>query len=126
MTWTDLGKSKYVMLTSVKKDGTPVGVPVWAAADGDRIVVWTNPNTWKVKRIRRNPAVTLQACDARGGKLHGDVIAGRAEIQGEEDTERTRDVVARKYGVIGVVLVKGHKLVRGRGGSVGIAITEAD
>ncbi|MGY2029176.1 hypothetical protein [Nocardia gipuzkoensis] len=44
------------------------------APDGDRIVVWTNPKTWKVKRIRRNPEVTLQVCDGRGRPASEEVV----------------------------------------------------
>lgn len=124
MTWDEIGKSKYAMLTSYKKDGTPVGTPVWVAKDGDRIVVWTNPKMWKVKRIRRSPAVTLQRCDARGHALTGDVLAGHAEIQDAAGTDRTRDVVGKKYGLIGMVFIRVHKLMLGPDRSVGISIRQ--
>ncbi|MEU6827047.1 PPOX class F420-dependent oxidoreductase [Nocardia beijingensis] len=122
MTWNEMGQSKYVRLTTFKKDGTPVGAPVWVAPDGDRIVVWTNPGTWKVKRIRRNPDVTLQICDGRGRPTGQEVLAGSARILDAEGTQRVRDVVADKYGVIGKLAIRGHKLLRGADGSVGIAI----
>ncbi|PXX59335.1 hypothetical protein DFR70_112252 [Nocardia tenerifensis] len=122
MTWNELGASKFALLTTYKKDGTPVGTPVWVAPDGDRIVVWTNPATWKVKRIRRNPEVTLQASDARGRPKAGEVFAGTATILDADGTQRVRELVSRKYGIIGALLIKSHKLFRGADGSVGIAI----
>ncbi|NUP25633.1 MAG: PPOX class F420-dependent oxidoreductase, partial [Nocardia sp.] len=66
MSWDQLAQAKYVSLTTYKKDGTPVGTPVWVAPDGDLLLVWTNPDSWKVKRIRRNPDVTLPVSDNRG------------------------------------------------------------
>ncbi|WP_228000619.1 PPOX class F420-dependent oxidoreductase [Nocardia australiensis] len=123
MTWNDIGASKYARLTTFKKDGTPVGTPVWVAPDGDRIVVWTNPKTWKVKRLRRNQDVTLQVCDNRGRTGGGEIIAGTGEVLGADGTERVRDLVARKYGIIGMLAIRGHKLFRGADGSIGIAIT---
>lgn len=123
MTWNELAQQKYVLLTTYKKDGTPVGTPVWVAPDGDRLVVWTNPKTWKVKRLRRNAAVTLQACDNRGRPKDTEVSAGTARILDEAGTERVRDLIARKYGLIGTLLIRAHKLILGKHRSVGFAIT---
>lgn len=124
MTWSELARSKYAVLTTYKKDGTPAGTPVWIAPDGDRIVVWTNPKTWKVKRIRRNPQVTLQECDRSGRTSGGEILTGTAEILDAAGTERVRGLVGRKYGVLGTVMIRAHKLFLGSDRSVGIAITE--
>ncbi|RDI50944.1 PPOX class F420-dependent oxidoreductase [Nocardia mexicana] len=126
MTWDELAQTKYARLTTYKKDGTAVGTPVWVAPDGDRIVVWTNPKTWKVKRIRRNPAVTLQECDNRGRTAGGETLSGTAEVLDAAGTERVRGLVGRKYGMIGTLLIRAHKLFRGKDGSVGLAITRAN
>lgn len=66
MTWSEIGAGKYALLTTYKKDGSPVASPVWLAVQDGRIVVAANADSWKIKRIRRNPSVTLQLCDARG------------------------------------------------------------
>ncbi|NUS92103.1 MAG: PPOX class F420-dependent oxidoreductase [Nocardia sp.] len=124
MSWDQLAQAKYVSLTTYKKDGTPVGTPVWVAPDGDLLLVWTNPDSWKVKRIRRNPDVTLQVSDNRGRTEGGEVLAGTAEILNAIGTERVREVVGNKYGLIGKLMIRGHKLLRGTDGSVGIAITQ--
>jgi len=124
MTWNELAQSKYAVLTTYRKDGTPVGAPVWVAPDGDRIVVWTNPKTWKVKRIRRNPEVKLQQCDNRGRTTGGEILTGTAELLDAVGTERVRGLVGRKYGVIGTVMIRAHKLFLGSDRSIGIAITE--
>ena len=59
-------KSEYILLTTFTKDGRPKPTPIWAAPDGDRLLVITEENSWKVKRIRNTPRVTLAACDVRG------------------------------------------------------------
>ena len=118
----EAGTAKYVSLTTFRKDGTPVATPLWAALDGDRLVLWTRTESWKVKRIRRNPAVTVQACDARGGKLFGEPVAGRAEILDAAGTERVRGLIIAKYGIAGRITVLGSTLRRGKGGTVGLSI----
>ncbi len=125
MTWNEVSTSSFVLLTTYKKDGAPVGAPVWVAPDGERIVVWTNSKAWKVKRIRRNPAVTLQVSDGRGRAKSAEKFAGKAEVLDAAGTRRVRDLVSRKYGIIGTVVIRLHKLFRGADGSVGIAITPA-
>ncbi|KAA0021312.1 PPOX class F420-dependent oxidoreductase [Antrihabitans cavernicola] len=116
-----VGTAKYVLLTTFKKDGTPVGTPLWAGLDGDRLIVWTEANSWKVKRIRRNPAVTMQPCDLRG-KPNGDVVDGTATVLDEAGSDHAREVIMKKYGLIGWLTVKGSGLRRGKSGTIGIAI----
>ncbi|QLY27913.1 PPOX class F420-dependent oxidoreductase [Nocardia huaxiensis] len=123
MTWNDVAQAKYALLTTYKKDGTAVGTPVWIAPDGHRLVVWTHPGTGKVKRIRRNPAVTLQVCDPRGQVRDDDIVTGTAQVADAEGTERVRAAVARKYRVLGRLTVEAHKLFRGADRSVGVVIT---
>ncbi|MEV6135590.1 PPOX class F420-dependent oxidoreductase [Nocardia sp. NPDC051990] len=125
MTWNEVSTSGFALLTTYKKDGSPVGVPVWVAPDREWIVVWTNSKTWKVKRIRRNPAVTLQICDGRGRPKSEEKFAGKAEVLDAAGTQRVRDLVSRKYRIVGTVLIRLHKLFKGADGSVGIAITPA-
>jgi uncharacterized protein len=46
---------KYLSLTSYKRDGSGVSTPVWFVIDDRRLLVMTDPQSFKVKRIRRNP-----------------------------------------------------------------------
>ncbi|WP_330180956.1 PPOX class F420-dependent oxidoreductase [Nocardia sp. NBC_01503] len=117
-----VGTAKYVLLTTFKKDGTPVGTPLWAALDNGRLYIWTVTDSWKVKRIRRNPEVTVQACDVRG-KAHGDIVKGTAKILDDAGGDRVRGLVKRRYGLQGHLIVTGSTLRRGKTGTVGIEIT---
>jgi uncharacterized protein len=117
-----LGDAAYVSLTTYRKDGTPVATPLWVVRDGDALAVWTPTDSWKVKRVRRNPEVTVAPCDFRG-RLGGDPIPGRAEIMSAEGTERVRALLRRKYGLSGRLTLWGSRLRRGLGGTVGIRIS---
>ncbi|MTE14253.1 PPOX class F420-dependent oxidoreductase [Nocardia aurantiaca] len=116
-----VGTANYVNLVTYKKDGTPVGTPVWAALDNGRLYVWTVTDSWKVKRVRRNPDVTLQPCDLRG-KTHGEIVKGSATVLDAAGTERVRDLIKRRYGIQGWLVVTLSKVRRGSAGTIGIEI----
>lgn len=120
-----LKTEKYVLLTTFRKDGTPVPTPVWAASDGAELVVWSERKAGKVKRIRRDGAVQVQACDLRGQRTHGPELTGTARLLDEEGTERVRKLIARKYGLLGQVSMFFSRLRGPKDRTVGIAIAPA-
>ena len=54
-----LAKTRYGYLTTLTRDGSPRTVPVWFAWDGHTVRIFTGIDSPKVKRIRRDPRVTL-------------------------------------------------------------------
>ncbi|GAA3441558.1 PPOX class F420-dependent oxidoreductase [Planomonospora venezuelensis] len=120
----ELAAEPYVSVTTFRRDGTAVATPVWAAPDGEALVIWTPAAAGKVKRIRNDPRVTLRACDLRGN-VRGGEAEGRAEILSAEETERVRALLRRKYGLQGRLVILGSKLRRGARGTVGIRIAPA-
>jgi PPOX class probable F420-dependent enzyme len=117
----DLAATSYVSLTSYKRDGTPVSTPVWVVADDGALAVWSARDTFKVKRIGRNPAVTLAPCTFRGEAL-GEAVPGRAEILDPAGSARIRAAIKRKYGFLGWLTTTASRIRRGTDGSVGIRI----
>jgi PPOX class probable F420-dependent enzyme len=91
-----LSGRRYVSLTTFRRDGTPVATPVWLVGYEDGIAVWTGARTGKVKRLRRDPAVTVAPCTFRG-RLLGEPVAGRARLLSPEDNARVRASIRRKY-----------------------------
>jgi PPOX class probable F420-dependent enzyme len=93
--------AKYVNLRSFKRDGSPVDTPVWFALVDDRIVIFTDGTSYKVKRLRRNPKVELARCDVRGGLL-GPWLPGSCRIvEGEPElVRRSYDALNAKYGLM--------------------------
>lgn len=95
-----ISQARYVSLVTFRKDGTGVPTPLWAAEDGGRLLIWTKTDTWKVKRLRRNPKVTVTPCDVRGLVNDAAVeVAGTAElIEDEAGMKVLRAAMRRKYG----------------------------
>jgi len=120
----ELASAHYVLLTTFRKDGTPVGTPVWAVERDEKLYVWTESDSWKVKRIRRNPAVTVQPCGVRGAP-RGGVREGTAQLLDIAETNRVRGMILRKYWLLGPPTALGSRLLHGKDSSVGIEITLA-
>ncbi|MFF5847062.1 PPOX class F420-dependent oxidoreductase [Streptomyces massasporeus] len=117
-----LGAGKYLLVTSYRKNGTPVATPVWVVRDGDALGVWTPADSWKVKRIRNRADVLVGPCDLRGNPT-GDQVPATAEICDAATTARYRQLIGRKYGLTGRLTLLGSRLRRGVDGTVGIRIT---
>ncbi|TDC80006.1 PPOX class F420-dependent oxidoreductase [Micromonospora sp. KC606] len=116
-----LAAEKYVLLTTFRRDGRAVATPVWAVRDGDALAVWTAADSGKVKRIRRDGAVTVAPCDVRG-RPRGPAAPGHAVLCGPEESDRIRDLVKRKYRLIGRLSLLGSRLRRGTAGTVGLRV----
>jgi PPOX class probable F420-dependent enzyme len=94
----EIGRSKYVSLTTYRKDGTGVATPVWHVANGGELLVVSDADAWKVKRIRNNSHVVVTVCDFRGRIAPGAPSAeGAARLLDQADTETGRKLLARKY-----------------------------
>ncbi|MBB4717432.1 PPOX class F420-dependent oxidoreductase [Streptomyces luteogriseus] len=121
-TLDELGSGKYLLVTSYRKNGTPVATPVWVVRDGDALGVWTPADSWKVKRIRNRADVLVGPCDLRGNPT-GDQVPATAAICDAATTGRYRQLIGRKYGLTGRLTLLGSRLRRGVDGTVGIRIT---
>ncbi|WP_129305157.1 PPOX class F420-dependent oxidoreductase [Streptomyces sp. L2] len=117
-----LGAGTYLLVTSFRKDGSPVATPVWVVRDGATLGVWTVAGSGKVKRIRRRADILVGPCDVRGNPT-GEQTPATAEITDAATTARYRTLLARKYGILGRLSLLGSRLRRGRDGTVGIRVT---
>jgi PPOX class probable F420-dependent enzyme len=121
----EVAESRYILLTTFTKDGRPKPTPIWAARDGDRLLVITEEDAWKVKRIRNTPRVTLAACDVRG-KPSGDPVEARASILDKSQTGLVYDAIGKRYGIVGKVFNLFSKYVRnGMKKNVGLELKPA-
>jgi uncharacterized protein len=94
----EIGRSRYVSLTTYRKDGTPVATPVWHVRDGAALLVVSEAAAGKVKRIRRDGRVVVAVCDFRGRIAPGAPSAeGTARLLDEAETRAARTLLARKY-----------------------------
>ena len=124
-----LGDEKFVSLTTFKRNGDTVASPMWIVRDGERLSVWTPAGAWKVKRIGRNPRITLTACGRTGKVRAGQpAFGGTAEvITDPAEVARTESLVKRKYGLeFWVVTLVETIAARGRKPRVVLRITLSD
>lgn len=93
-----LGETPYVNLETFRKNGTGVQTPVWVARSGDELGIFTNGESYKVKRLRRNPRIRIAKCGVRGA-LKGPWHEGTARLVGEAPRQQAiLDALHRKYG----------------------------
>jgi PPOX class probable F420-dependent enzyme len=100
VTFAEVSKSEYVLLTTFTKDGKPKPTAIWVAPAGDKVVAITQGTSWKVKRIRNTPRVTIAECD-RGGKPKGEAVEAVATILDKSANGATYDAIGKRYGLIG-------------------------
>ena len=82
-------KRRTALLTTYKRDGTPVATPVTIAVDGDHAFVRTWDSAWKAKRMRNNPAVLVAPATVRG-RATGAAIGARSRLLDGEEAKRRR------------------------------------
>ena len=99
------GRARYVSLTTFRASGEGVSTPVWIAPTvaglgepGDLVVI-SELDTWKVKRLRKDSRVELRPCDMRG-RVEADALAQvAAGIAAEpEEVRLVKRAISDKYG----------------------------
>jgi uncharacterized protein len=123
-TFAELAKSQYILLTTFTKDGRPKPTPIWTAVDGDRLLVITEGDSWKVKRIRNTPRVTLATCTMRG-RPTSEAVEGTATVLDKSQTGAVYDAIGKRYGIVGMVFNFFSKLRGGMQNNVGLALKVA-
>jgi PPOX class probable F420-dependent enzyme len=107
-------RQKTVLLSTYRRDGTPVDTPVSLAVDGDRAYFRTWHTAGKAKRLRNNPEVTVTPSTARG-KRTGPALAGHATLlEGAEARHAGRALARRQPLLHGALVPASHRLMRVR------------
>lgn len=123
LTFADIAGSEYILLTTFTKDGRPKPTPIWAAPDGDGLIVITQGSSWKVKRIRNTPRVTIARCDMRGNPK-SEAVEAVARINASR-TEDAYDAIGRRYGLLGKTFNFFSKLRGGVKNNVAVELAAA-
>ncbi len=91
-----LWEEAIIWLVTVGLDGTPQPSPVWFLWDGDGFLIYSRPDTPKLRNIERNPRVSLHLDgDGRGGNIV--VITGDARIVPDHPPATEVAEYMRKY-----------------------------
>ncbi|MGV0633528.1 PPOX class F420-dependent oxidoreductase [Mycolicibacillus trivialis] len=123
-TFAEVSRADYILLTTFTKDGRPKPTPIWAAPDGDRLLVITRADAWKVKRIRNTARVTLAACDVRG-RPRGAAVEAVAAILDPAETGAVYDALGKRYGLMGRAFNFVSKLRGGMRNNIGLELRAA-
>jgi PPOX class probable F420-dependent enzyme len=116
----DVIRSKYVLLTTFTKDGRPKPTPVWGVPDGDRLLIITDDGSWKTKRIKNTPRVTIAKCGILG-KLKSEPVEGVARVLPKSETRSLYSAILRRYWNHAFYFYP-HTLVRGGIDKVHVAL----
>ena len=104
--------AKTILLTTYKRDGTPVETPVSIAFEGDRAYFRSYDKAGKTRRLRNNPHVQVAASTLRG-KRTGPPIRARATLLQDEQARIAAKALARRHRVLQAILVPlAHRLMR--------------
>lgn len=89
-----------MLLTTFRRDGTPVSTPVWVVKLGnDEVGFWTSSGSGKAKRLAHTTRVTVAPCDARGRVSDGAAaLDATARVVTGSEFDTIRERVVDKYG----------------------------
>jgi PPOX class probable F420-dependent enzyme len=91
-----LRNATIIWLGSVRPAGRPHLVAVWFLWDGDTILIFSQPDTQKVRNLGQNLNVTLALDDTRGG-AEVITIEGQAELLPNGSMDTIPPAYADKY-----------------------------
>ncbi len=91
-----LRREPIIWLSTVRPDGRPHIVPVWFLWDGEKILIFSQPNTRKIRNLRQNLNAMLALDDTNAGE---DVVMfeGKAELLNDPTVNTTLPAFATKY-----------------------------
>ncbi|TNC19606.1 PPOX class F420-dependent oxidoreductase [Amycolatopsis alkalitolerans] len=95
-TLTPFTTQRTVLLTTFRRDGSPVGTPVSIAVEGDHAFVRSYDKAGKAKRLRRNPDAEI-APSTMAGKPTGDAVPARLTLLDGEAAAHASKLLARKH-----------------------------
>lgn len=98
-TFEALEGRKYALIVTFKRNGDAVPTPSWfGLGDDGNVYTHTFADSWKVKRIGRDPRVVVAPCDPRGKPL-GPATEGRARVLPPAEWDRAEGAIEANYGL---------------------------
>lgn len=95
----ELGHSPFTLLTTFRRNGRPIAVPVWAAGDGKRLYVRTERLSGKVKRLGRDCRAQVAPC-TRSGRPMGPPMPATGRVLSPEEELSAERALARRYRLV--------------------------
>ena len=91
-----LRENLILWLGSVRPDGRPHLVYVFFLWDGKNILIFSQPNSQKIRNVRHNPNVSLALDDTNAGE-DMVILEGKAELLHDPAVNATLPAYAAKY-----------------------------
>ena len=107
-----LSASKYMLLTTFRRDGRPVATPVHVVAEADKVFFRTWDVSGKAKRLRNGPTVEVAPCNSRG-QSRGAAVRARAVLLNGEASEQAARALADKHPILHGRLIPWYHRRRG-------------
>ena len=107
-----LSASKYMSLTTFRRDGNAVATPVHVVAENDVAFFRTWDVSGKAKRLRHTPSVDIAPSDFRGRRQGASLQAKAVLLEGEA-SERAARMLAQKYPILHGRLIPWYHRRRG-------------
>ncbi|BCO35170.1 pyridoxamine 5'-phosphate oxidase [Mycobacterium heckeshornense] len=97
--WDVVAGSHTGILTTLRRDGMPIALPVWFVVDDHTIALMTPAGTKKIARVRHDPRASfLVESGERWAELRGVHFTGRVDIVDDAAaTARINDALSAKY-----------------------------
>ena len=92
-----LAQTRYGYLTTLTAAGEPRTVPIWYEWDGEKVRIFTGRNSAKVKRIGRDPRITVLIANERDEKEAWVAFDGKATIRSEGGAELATRLAERYW-----------------------------
>lgn len=105
-------EQKTVLLTTYRRDGSPVATPVNIVVSGAYAYFRTYDRAWKSRRLANNPEVEVAPSTFRGEPT-GPAVRGRTRLLDEAETGPVRRLLRRKYPLLQGVAVPLMHRIRG-------------
>ena len=92
-------KQKYLNLETFRKNGQGVKTPVWFAQNENAFYVWTQADSGKAKRIRRDGQVRIVPSTVSGEPLGAWVTARATADTSLPAIQHVKQLMRKKYGL---------------------------
>jgi|SRR5581483_3438873 len=89
-----LRSAEIAWLTTVRPGGRPHSVPLWFLWDGATVLIFSRPDTHKIRNLRRNRFVTLALDDTKKGVV---ILEGTAEVLEKGEAREALQAYGEKY-----------------------------
>lgn len=105
-------RQRAALLTTYRRDGTPVGTPVNIAVEEGRAFFRTYDRAGKAKRLRNNSDVEIAPSTMRG-KPTGPSVRAHARLLSGDEASHAAKAISRKHRILqGVLVPLSHRLAR--------------